>query len=155
MDLIQALINSTLAVGAVITAFLAYKSIQSNHKSREAELLNTLLKEYATKEMRDSVKQLHNFKRNNSDVAKKYKETYRDGISLDLSRSRVSYYYQRIEKLLREKYVSKKFADVVCPPRIDDFLKLTIIPIEKAHAEILGEKFEEDFDSLINLRSRT
>jgi len=155
IDLIQAVINSILAVAAVIAAFLAYKSIQTNFKSREAELLNSLLKEYATKEMLDSVRQLHNFKRNSPDVAKKYKETYKDGNSLDLSRRKVSHYYQRIEKLLREKYVSQKFADIVCPPRIDHFLKLTIIPIEKAHAEIIGEKFEEDFDSLVNLRSRT
>jgi hypothetical protein len=105
--------------------------------------------------MRNSVRQLHNFKRNNPDVAKKYKETYEAGNSLDLSRSRVSNYYQKIEKLLREKYVSQKFANIVCPSRLDQFLKLTIIPIEKAHAEILGEKFEEDFYSLINLRSKT
>jgi len=154
IDLIQVGINSILAVAAVSTAYLAYKSIQSNHKSREAELLNSLLKEYATKEMRDSVNQLQNFKRNNPDVAKKYKETYGAGNSLDISRRRVSQYYQRIEKLLREKYVSKKFADVICSPHIADFLKLTIIPIEKAHAKIIGEKFEEDFDNLINLRSR-
>ena len=98
------------------------------------------------------MRQLQNFKRNNADVAKKYKETYKDGNSLDLSRGRVSNYYQKIEKLLREKYVSQKFADVVCPPRLDLFLKLTIIPIEKAHAQILGEKFEEDFINLINMR---
>lgn len=141
-----------MAAAAVITAILAYKTIQTNHKSREAELLNSLLTEYATKEMSDSVRQLQNFKRNNADVAKKYKETYKDGNSLDLSRGRVSNYYQKIEKLLREKYVSQKFADVVCPPRLDLFLKLTIIPIEKAHAQILGEKFEEDFINLINMR---
>jgi hypothetical protein len=154
MDLIQVVINSILAVAAVIAAYLAYKSIQTNLQSREAELLNSFLKEYATKEMGDSVRQLHNFKRNNLDVANKYKEIYKEASSLDLSRRRVSHYYQRIEKLLRENYVTHNFADIVCPPRIDNFLKLTLIPIEKAHAEIIGEKFEEDFDCIINLRSK-
>ena len=154
LDLVQVLISSILALAAVTASFLAYKSIQTNFKSREAELLNSLLKEYATKEMGDSVRQLHNFKRNNPDVGKKYKEIFREGSSLDLSRRRVSHYYQRIEKLLEEKYVTQKFADIVCSPRIDNFLKLTLIPIEKAHAEIIGEKFEEDFHCLINLRSK-
>jgi hypothetical protein len=154
LDYIQVLTSSILALAAVTASILAYKSIQTNFKSREAELLNSLLKEYSTKEMGDSVKQLHNFKRNNPDVGAKYKEIYKDGSPLDLARRRVSHYYQRIEKLLREHYVTQKFADIVCPPRVDSFLKLTIIPIEKAHADIIGEKFEEDFHCLINLRSK-
>jgi hypothetical protein len=152
-DLIPVAINLILAVATVVAVFYAYKTVQSNQKSIEAQFLYDLFKEYSTQDMVEHVRILRNFKRVHPDVGKAYKEQYREGNDLDLARRDVSHYYQRIARLREAGYVSELFIKTVVTSENTDFLQHTIIPIEKAHAETIGtQPFNEQvFDCLFQI----
>jgi hypothetical protein len=137
-------VNLVLAVAAVVTIFFAYKTIKATQQSLEAELLNDLLKEYSTQEMLKFVRTLYDFNEQNSEVAKAYKEKYTAGNDLDLARRGVSQYYQRISKLKKANYVTELFVKTLCSGRTPELLREIVIPIEKAHAEIYKQSFNEE-----------
>jgi hypothetical protein len=136
--------NLILAGAAVIATFLAYWTINAGRKSLEAELLNDLLREYSTEDMLNFVRTLWDFNEENSDVAKAYREKYKPSERIDLARRGVSQYYQRISKLRKAGYVSDLFVKTVCGTDPIKLIRGIVILIEKAHAEIYHQKFNEE-----------
>jgi hypothetical protein len=90
------------------------------------------------------VRTLYDFNEQNSEVAKAYKEKYIAGNDLDLARRGVSQYYQRISKLKKANYVTELFVKTVCPDGTPKLIRRIVIPIEKAHAEIYKQSFNEE-----------
>lgn len=151
-DLILIATNLVLAVAAVIAVLYAYKTVKEDKKSREAQFLYDLLNQYSTEKMRKYISTLREFKRKHPDVAKAYKEQYKDGNPLDLARRGVSQYYQRIATLRNAGYVSELFVKTLFTDNDADFLWEEIIPIGKAHAETIGTPFNEQvFDCLFKI----
>jgi hypothetical protein len=152
-DLISAAINLILAAATVVAVLYAYKTVQSNQKSLEAQFLYDLIKEYSTQDMGEHVRILSNFKRVHPDVGKAYKEQSGMGSDLDSARRDVSHYYQRIARLREAGYVSELFVKTAVTPENANFLQQVIIPIEIAHAEITGtHPFDEKvFDCIFQI----
>lgn len=144
VDEISIAVNLVLAVAAVVATFFAYRTIRTTKQSLEAELLNDLLKEYSTQEMLKFVRTLYDFKGEYPEVAKMYQPNYFPSNELDLARRGVSQYYQRISKLKKANYVSELFVKTVCSAGAPELLREIVIPIEKAHAEMSKQSFDEE-----------
>ena len=154
-DVVSAVVSVALVIVALIALYFAhktfkataatadatYETVKATQKSIEADLLYALLKDFSTKEMLQSLRTLYEFEENNRDIANAYKKQYSHGNKIDLARRDVSHYYQRISQLKKAGYVTELFVKTVCSPNTPKLLRMIVIPIEIAHAEMDNEPY--------------
>ncbi len=130
-------------IGAAIAAFLA-----ANHtkKATQAQLINSLLEEYSSKEMVKKMRILINWKDKYCDkndpnkFIDVFKEMFSDSIKsknnsfrkVDLSRRQLSHYYYRIKSMQEINLFDDKIFNIVLPDDLLSVCKNIAVPLSKA-----------------------
>ena len=124
-----------LTLGSVLASLIlvifTWRTVQKMHQSTQAQIIMSLLDDYASIEMRDAINEL---RRRKTQYANDYMAAFnsRRGEEPDWDRARrcVAHYYQKVAAMFDMGLLDKKFARVVATKEQVEFYREMIEPLE-------------------------
>lgn len=144
------------ALGACFGAVGAWRAARNTKLVAEGQLFYTLLREYASTEMRDDLRMLYKWDREKvgkdksrrDEEAQKWitalsndenKDRQKDADTLDAARRHVTHYFLNILELKKSNYAHRRFVKGMCKAVGTKVLDVNF-PLEKALIEHLGQQ---------------
>ena len=120
-----------IALASFFSVLLAKRAVDKTHKNTQAQIVMTLLDDYASQEMRDAITKLWDQKtRYGNDYMTEFRKRRSEDSDWDRSRRFVAHYYQKVAALYDKGLLDREFAVVVATKEQVEFYTEVIEPLE-------------------------
>jgi 3-deoxy-manno-octulosonate cytidylyltransferase (CMP-KDO synthetase) len=155
-DWVSAIVSIFAFMSGLIAVYMAYKNFDLTKRAEEGNLYQTMMRRYASGEMRDALRVLSDFHKSNSVNFETYvKGWYQNRQADDVNtqkvedaRHLVKYFYRDLMQLVQAGYFNKELAKRICNAGGRHVFKNVILPMDKAMNPFFFEGEYDPFDEI-------